>query len=102
MKLCYTGSEKHTGKIPLVPGIHRKCASGDGTGALQLATRRLRGSGIVPAVGTAYLGASRSERIAASLLFPVHEDQILKYLDRIGRQKPDNMDDTDAVMEVNI
>lgn len=102
MKLCYTGSEKHTGKIPLVPGIHRKCASGDGTGALQLATRRLRGSGIVPAVGTAYLGASRSERIAASLLFPVHEDQILKYLDRIGRQRPDNMDDTDAVMEVNI
>lgn len=85
MKLCYCSFDFSAGKIPIVPEIHRICASGDGTKALQIALRRLRGSGIVPAINTALISRNKSKRIAASLFLPVHENQIQTYLIRIGR-----------------
>ncbi|MDG6224857.1 MAG: type I-U CRISPR-associated protein Csx17 [Candidatus Thermoplasmatota archaeon] len=85
MKLCYCDYEFPSGRIPLVPEIHRRCSAGDGTGAFRSSLKRLRGSGVIPAVTNASVSRRKAIRMAASLLFPVHENQIREYLNRIGR-----------------
>ncbi|MHA1138547.1 MAG: type I-G CRISPR-associated protein Cas8g1/Csx17, partial [Candidatus Thorarchaeota archaeon] len=100
MKLCYAGTDKHIGKIPINPQIHRRCQMADGTAALKMAIRRLRGSGIVPAIGLAYISPNRSRRIAASLLFPIDDKVLSVYLNRIGWKIPEISNEEDIKMEV--
>ena len=99
MRLCYTpkprdsddesasrtlavDSGSFAAAIPLVPMIFNRAASGDGTAALELAARRLRASGFAPVTPLRWrveereafgIGAGASRRIAAALLFPIHQ-----------------------------
>ncbi len=72
MKLCFAGtSVRGVSEIPLVPTIHQRAAVGDGATATQLASRRLRGSGLPPAVEQVHQQGEPARRTAASLLFPL-------------------------------
>lgn len=65
MKLCFADG------IPLVPQVHRLAATGDGTGASRAAARRLRESGLSPAVSLTFQEGEPARRAAAALLIPL-------------------------------
>ena len=73
LKLCFAGGQVAETDIPLMQQIHRKATSGAATQATVLAARRLRGSGLVPAVS--YVPSTRAtmQRVAAALLFPIND-----------------------------
>lgn len=80
LKLCFSGEAvaKPTtsdgsarGGIPVVPRIHRAAAGGDGESAGTEALRRLRGSGLAPALTTLHVSRDLARRTAAALLFPI-------------------------------
>jgi CRISPR-associated protein Csx17 len=83
LKLCFagdlavrasTGGSTQHGGIPIVPRVHRAAAGGDGERASAEALRRLRGSGLSPALATIHLGPELARRTAAALLFPIDYD----------------------------
>jgi len=57
--------------LPRTPGLLARGAAGDAQGAVQLALRRLRGSGLVPRVRACYEPSWRMRRITAALAFPI-------------------------------
>ena len=68
VKPCF--SRAALGKpIPVVAAIHRRARSGDGAGASILASRRLRGSGLMPAIENVSAFPALASRTAAALLF---------------------------------
>jgi CRISPR-associated protein Csx17 len=71
LKLCFLPQRATEETIPLVPAIHRRAAAGDGTAASQLAVRRLRASGFLPALREIPLRGVVVQRTAAALLFPL-------------------------------
>ncbi|MEM3341879.1 MAG: type I-U CRISPR-associated protein Csx17, partial [Thermoplasmata archaeon] len=75
LKLCFAGhslgKEKEDVEIPMVPDIVRKASAGRLFEALQLARRRLTGSGFYPVEIQYETTPEASKRIAASLLFPI-------------------------------
>jgi CRISPR-associated protein Csx17 len=71
LKLCFSSKRANEETIPLVPAIHRRAAAGDGAAASQLAVRRLRASGFVPALREIPLHGEVVQRTAAALLFPL-------------------------------
>jgi CRISPR-associated protein Csx17 len=86
IKLCHHrwyGEE--TEDIPLDPQIHRKASRGEGGKAVEYAVRRLRGSGIVPAVDSFPVSSERSIRIATSLLFPIDQYNAKRIRDNVTR-----------------
>jgi len=87
MKLCYHNWYGSDIEIKLNGQIHRNASHGNGMMALELAIRRLRGSGIVPAVDVFSISRSRSERIAASMLFPISTGSALMLKDNVTRPK---------------
>jgi len=87
MKLCYHNWHGSDIEIKLNGQIHRNASRGNGMKALELAIRRLRGSGIVPAVDVFPISRSRSERIAASMLFPISTGSALMLKDNVTRPK---------------
>lgn len=89
LKLCFSGGKvRHTEEIILSPQIHRRAANGDGFSSMQLAERRLRGSGLVPALGGIRLSGQSMQRTAAALLFPIGEWQVASLADKVLRPEP--------------
>lgn len=76
IKLCFAGKKVRGVSVPLVPQIHRRAATGDGFGALQLAERRLRGSNLPAAKISTKISPELTRRIAAAQLFPIGERQV--------------------------
>ncbi len=87
MKMCYANGKVNEVEIPLVANIHAKASSGDISGAVQLATRRLRGSGLTPLLETATTAPEKAQRIAAALLFPISYKQIEVLSMRVIKEK---------------
>ncbi|MHC1595183.1 MAG: type I-G CRISPR-associated protein Cas8g1/Csx17 [Methanotrichaceae archaeon] len=98
LKLCFTGREVQDVSIPLVPEIQRRATHGESYTAMQLAERRLRGSGLSPALGGAKISGGSMERIATALLFPLAEDQIKTLAERVLR--PESGNDERKIIEV--
>ncbi len=98
LKLCFTGWEVKDVSIPLVPEIQRRAAHGESYTAMRLAERRLRGSGLSPALGGAKISGGSMERIATALLFPLAEDQIKTLAERVLR--PESGNDERKIIEV--
>ncbi len=83
LKLCYPPQQDKQPEdiqaVPVVPGIHRHAAQGNGTQAAAMALRRLRASGYSPAIRQLPVLGDYAIRTAAALLFPI-SDQTLKAL----------------------
>lgn len=75
LKLCHLPHEINGKAVRLTPAITRRAASGDITEATRLAARRLRGSGLAPAVDVVHNRGERARRTAAALLFPIWHDE---------------------------
>ena len=61
--------------IPVDGALIRRLRSGDGTGALEIALRRLRAAGLRPPIRTAVSSADLARRWAAALAFPISRYQ---------------------------
>lgn len=85
MKLCFSGCYVRDVEVPLVAEIHRRASLGDSSTAVQLAVRRLRGSGLLPALDSVDLSRDLTKRTAAALLFPVESHQIESIAQRVLR-----------------
>lgn len=70
-KLCFLPAERGKAGVPLVPAIHHHAARGNGLEASRLASRRLRGSGLQPAIREIPLSGPIVQRTAAALIFPL-------------------------------
>lgn len=71
LKLCFAGSSIRDTAIPVVPAIHHHAAHGDAEEASKLAGRRLRASGLAPAIDKLTASVSHARRTAAALVFPI-------------------------------
>jgi CRISPR-associated protein Csx17 len=79
LKLCFAGTPvRSISDLPLVPEIHHRAASGDGAAATQLASRRLRSSGLTAAVSQVCQCGDPVRRAAAALIFPLSRNDIQK------------------------
>ncbi len=76
LKLCFSPFQLHDATIPLVPAIHRWAEAGRGAAASSLAVRRLRASGLAPALGAISASGAPVIRTAAALLFPLSKDDL--------------------------
>ncbi len=76
LKLCFAGAPVRDVEVPLVPVIHQRARNGQGALATQLAARRLRASGLAPAVDQVHQQGPAPTRTAAALLFPLADFQI--------------------------
>jgi CRISPR-associated protein Csx17 len=76
LKLCFAGTAVHNVEVPLVPAVHQRAATGQGAAATQLAVRRLRASGLAPAVEQVHQQGEVVARAAAALLFPISRFEI--------------------------
>lgn len=70
LKLCFAGRAIGDIEIPVTPAIVTNAAAGDRY-AMTLALRRLRASGLAPAVDALWVDDAKLRRLAAALLFPV-------------------------------
>jgi len=59
--------------IPRTPGLVARLASGDVTGAVALAARRLRGAGLLPRAALVHEPTSRGLLLASALAFPLDD-----------------------------
>jgi CRISPR-associated protein Csx17 len=100
LKLCFAGpsvrvrskeafhprdGEQQVSNVPLVLQIHRLAAAGHGAEASTEAIRRLRGSGIAPAVTPFQVTGAIAVRTAAALLFPISAADREMLIGRIAR-----------------
>jgi CRISPR-associated protein Csx17 len=85
LKLCFAGQKIRDVEIPLVPEIYRRAVIGDGVVATRLAARRLRASGLVPAVHHVTLSQATARRIAAALVFPVSAFHLERFAQTVLR-----------------
>lgn len=84
LKPCFSRKTFDT-EIPLIAAIHRRASAGNGTEASLLAARRLRASGLTPAVESVPSFALASRRTAAALLFPLTENDLGNIAGRVLR-----------------
>ncbi len=92
LKLCFLPGPLDAGiNIPLQPAILHRAASGDIASATRLAARRLRGSGLPPAIEQIDSPDWQAKRTVAALLFPIRisRAQQLKNL-VVRREEPDD------------
>ena len=80
LKLCFAGSSLRETAIPVVPTIHNRAAHGNAPEASKLAHRRLRASGLPPAIDKLNTSERPARRTAAALIFPVSTPSI-EYMD---------------------
>ena len=91
LKLCFVGSPVRDVSVPVNAEIHRRAAGGDGLRATESAIRRLRGSGLVPAVRAGIpMSRQAAERTAASLLFPLSSRSIVELTEMLHIRVPDD------------
>ena len=84
LKPCFSRKTFDT-EIPLVAAIHRRASAGNGTEASVLAARRLRASGLAPAVESVPAFGQLSKRTAAALLFTLTENDLGNIAGRVLR-----------------
>ena len=85
LKLCFSRHELRGTHVPLVPAIHQRSRAGDGLGASMLAARRLRASGLAPAIDRIPARGASVARTAAALLFPLNENDLGEIAGRVLR-----------------
>lgn len=71
LKLCYTPHAIRETHVRLEPAIAKLATAGRVSEAIQLASRRLMGSGLPPAFSSAARSGAGSRRLAAAMLFPL-------------------------------
>lgn len=71
LALCFAGHKVRQVEVPLVPRIQRLAAAGRGGEASRAASRRLRASGLAPAVPVMEVRGELARRTAAALVFPL-------------------------------
>jgi CRISPR-associated protein Csx17 len=71
LRLCVLPFALHERNIATEPAMFRRLASGDAAGAVDLALRRLRASGLRPPLAAAIADPTTARRWAAALAFPV-------------------------------
>jgi CRISPR-associated protein Csx17 len=79
LKLCFPGRPLRGEEIAAIPAIHRLASAGRGTEAAIAAARRLGAAGFRSVGAPARIGAvspKGAARIAASLLFPIAEEDL--------------------------
>ena len=86
----------------MVPEIHRRAALGDSLAAMQLAERRLRGSGLTPAPAATKLSGKLTERTAAALLFPIGRYQVAALAKRVLRPEAGKAENSMMDEEENV
>jgi CRISPR-associated protein Csx17 len=90
MKLCFSGGSVRDVEVPLVAEVHKRASLGNSFAAVQLAVRRLRGSGLVPALESVDLSRDMARRTAAALLFPLGSYQVKSIAERVLRPEAKN------------
>jgi CRISPR-associated protein Csx17 len=76
LKLCFAGVPVRGVEVPLVPDIQQRARAGRGADATQLASRRLRASGLGTSVDQVHQQGPAIMRAAAALLLPSSQLQI--------------------------
>ena len=84
LKPCFSRVICET-EVPLVAAIHRRARAGDGADASALAVRRLRASGLAPAIECLSTFPSLAKRTAAALLFALTDDDLGSIAARVLR-----------------
>ncbi len=95
LKLCFAGGKVADIEISLFPQIHRRAVNGDSVQATELASRRLRGSGLVPAINVNTSSNEMIQRIAAALIFPINDYQRQQLVDAVCRPQRNLVDKTE-------
>ena len=85
LKLAFAGRLEDGIRIPLQAAIHQRAAAGDSLRASELAVRRLRASGVVPAIDRAPMDRDAARRAAAALLFPLGPKQLSALREAVAR-----------------
>ena len=86
MKICHhRWFDEKMEDIPIDPQIHRKASRGEGSKAIEFSIRRLRGSGIIPAIDSIDISSERSKRVGASLQFPISEFNAKRIIEHVTR-----------------
>ena len=85
LKLCFAAVPVREVEVPLLPVIHQRARVGQGNLATQLATRRLRASGLTPAIERVHQQGASVARAAAALLFPITHFQVAALADMVLR-----------------
>ena len=75
LKLCHLPYQINGQAVRLTPALTRRAVAGDIAEATRLAARRLRGSGLSPAIEVAHGHGRAARRTAAALLFPVWQSR---------------------------
>ncbi len=70
-------------RVKTDPAIVQRLLSGDAASALTLAARRLTAAGLRPYVRTAIADTAFAQRLAASLIFPIHPDSAAWLADKL-------------------
>ena len=99
LKPCFSRKTFDT-EIPLVAAIHRRASAGNGTEASVLAARRLRASGLSPAVESVPSFALASRRTAAALLFPLTENDLGNIAGRVLRTTKTDHEATAEIIQL--
>jgi CRISPR-associated protein Csx17 len=74
--------------LPRTPGMIARAASGDLASAVTMATRRLRGAGLVPRVELVREPRPRAVRTAAALAFPLGPRALSRFAERLLIPEP--------------
>ncbi|MCZ7635025.1 MAG: type I-U CRISPR-associated protein Csx17 [Verrucomicrobia bacterium] len=77
-------------EVPANPMIHRQASAGHGLEASRLAIRRLRGSGLSPALGAVTVTGEVARRAAAALLFPLSCRDFARLADLVLKPQTEN------------
>lgn len=71
LKLCFLDRSNDEISVKLQPQIAYRAMAGNASEATQLAARRLRSSGVPPAIHCVHVAPDRMRRVSAALLFPL-------------------------------
>jgi CRISPR-associated protein Csx17 len=85
LKLCFSRHKVRGTPVPMIPAIHQRACAGDGLQTSLLAARRLRASGLAPAIESIPARGPLVIRTAAALLFPLAEDDLGVMAERLLR-----------------
>lgn len=90
LKLCFAGRQVRGIAVPAVPRIHRLARAGQASSACLAAARRLRASGLPPAVERVHVEDAEARRTSAALLFPLGELGVEELARRYLRPRDDD------------
>jgi CRISPR-associated protein Csx17 len=97
LKLCFAGRRVRDAAVPAVPRLHRLASAGQASAAAAAAARRLRASGLPPAVEAVHVDGREARRTAAALLFPLDAGAVEALANRFLRPREDESHRTPAV-----